>query len=50
LLELRRQAGTLDDKDNDTYWRQYDSSEGSDSGDEDVHSDDDSEDHEKPTR
>jgi len=50
VLELRRQAGTLDEKDTDSYWRQYDSSEGSDSGDEDADSDDDSEDHEKPTR
>jgi len=48
VLELRRQAGTLNEKDDDTYWRQYDSSEGSDSDDEDVNSDDDSEDHEKP--
>jgi len=46
VQDLRKEAGTLDDKDDDSYWRQYDSSEGSDSDD----SDDGSEDLRKPAR
>jgi len=46
VQDLRKEAGTLDDKDDDSYWRQYDSSQGSDSDD----SDDGSEDLRKPAR